>query len=256
VFRDQQLGPDDQIRALEVFGNVLDEKGDSKRYQYVSGYDTSIRPGRLLFHSDNHFTPVPLEVLSLYAENVDASAAPTLFCDNVRAFRRLPKDLADKLAGAQVATRSFFHLGYSDQASRTLPAELSGGPEAVHPAIWTHPQTGESYVYLTELHANHIVGMDQEESDRLLDAVFAAIYDEANLYEHKWRPGDLVIWNNRTVQHARGEVPEAAGPGEKSRVVRRVAVGPIGFSDQFQFSAQAVEDMKRGFYARDGADKR
>lgn len=245
VIRDQAIAPDDQIRVLGIFGNVLDETGDGSRYQYVSGYESSVFPGRLLFHSDNHFAAVPLELLSLYAEEVSDEAAPTVFCDNCNGYRRLPQAVAERLDSAQVSTKSFFHLGFSDRASRTLPADLTGGPEATHPAVWKHPETGEPFVYLTELHANHILGLAREESTQLLDEVFAAIYDEANLYEHKWRAGDIVIWDNRAVQHARGEVPPAQSPDAKPRTIRRVSVGSRGFTGQFKFAPEVVEQAKR-----------
>jgi taurine dioxygenase len=107
MFRGQDLAAEDQIRVLQIFGNVLDEKGDGKFHQYVSGYETAIAPGRLLFHSDNHHTQVPLECLSLYAEAVDGAATPTLFCDSVAAFKRLPDDLRQRLADAETVTMTF-----------------------------------------------------------------------------------------------------------------------------------------------------
>lgn len=246
VFRGQSISPQDQIRVIELFGTVLDEKADGLRYQYVSGGKTSIRPGRLLFHSDNHFTHEPLELLSLYGEEVGERATPTLFADNIAGYARLAPDLRETLAGLTVINRSFFHLGLSDQPARDLPEDLTGGPVARHPAIWAHPETGEPFVYLTELHAYRLDGLDVVESRALLDAVFQTLYEPALLYEHRWSDGDLVVWNNRTVQHARGTLDDT-GEAATARSIRRVSTGSITFSDQFQFAPEAIAEMN-SFY--------
>lgn len=246
VIRDQALEPADQIDFGAVFGNVLDEKQDGKRYQYVSGQNTAIAPGRLLFHSDNHHTQVPLEYLTLYAESVDdATATPTLFVDTVAAYQRLSEGFRQRLSEAETVTMTFFHLGVSGRPSYALGDDNAGGPTARHPAIWQHPDTSEPFVYLSELHTNHIVGLARPESDALLERVFETMYDPDHQYEHRWRTGDLVIWNNRTVQHARGELLDPVATGTVPRTVRRVGIGPISFSDQYQFSADTLGEMTK-----------
>lgn len=243
VFREQAISPEDQIRVLEIFGKVLDEKADGLRYQYVSGEKTSVKPGRLLFHSDNHFTQVPLELLSLYGEKVGAKATPTLFADNIAGYERLSPECREKLENLTVINRSFFHLGLSDRTARELPAELEGGPVARHPAVWRHPDSGKPFVYLTELHAYRLDGLEEEESRALLDEVFATLYDPATIHEHKWADGDLVIWNNRTVQHARGPLDETDEAAASARSIRRVSTGTITFTDQFQFTPEVIARM-------------
>jgi len=243
VFRSQAITPEDQIRVLEVFGNVLDEKGDGLRHQYVSGEKTSVKPGRLLFHSDNHFTQAPLELLSLYGEEVGKGATPTLFVDNVAGYERLAPDCRERLESLEIINRSFFFLGLSDQPARELPEELEGGPIARHPAIWRHPQTGKPFVYLTELHAYRLDGLAVEQSTALLDQVFGTLYDPATIHEHQWADGDLVIWNNRTVQHARGALDETEEAALSARSIRRVSTGTKTFTEQFHFEPKAIVKM-------------
>ncbi len=234
VFRDQALGPEDQIRVMGVFGNVLDEPHNGARHSYVSGDATSVNPGRLLFHSDNHFTPVPLEKLSLYAESVDDRAASTLFVDNMAGLKRLPAALAARLAEAKSVNVSYYYWGQgSDRPSRSVQPDHPEAPRAVHPVIWRHPVTGEPFIYITELHTHHLEGMPLEESDRLLAQVHEALYAPEGMYEHRWREGDLVVWDNRGAQHARGFVPDSrADPSAPKRSLRRVVVGPVDFHDQ------------------------
>jgi taurine dioxygenase len=246
VFRDQRLAPEDQVRALALFGdNVLDESRNGSRYIYVSGDDTGVNPGRLLFHSDNHFTALPLERLSLYAEDVDERAASTLFVDNVRAFERLPPALRDRLVGAWTVNVSYYYWGQgSDRPSRSVVPDHPEAPRAVHPAVWRHPVSGEPFVYITELHTHHLLDMPLGESDALLEKVRAEMYASANIFEHRWRTGDLVVWDNRAAQHARGYVPDSrAEPAAPRRALRRCVAGPKAFHEQVTLPASVRPAM-------------
>jgi taurine dioxygenase len=242
VFRGQALSPSDQIRTLGVFGNVLDESRDGSRHTYVSGDDSNIKAGRLLFHSDNHFTERPLEYLSLYAESVDERAAPTLFVDSVAGLRRLPPELAARLAGARAVNVTYYFWGQtSDRPARSITPERPEAPRATHPVIWRHPVSGERFLYITELHTHHIEGLPLEESDQLLAEAHKALYPPQAIYEHRWRPGDLLVWDNRAAQHARGDVPDSrADPSAPERRLRRVAVGPVNFRDQVKLESLGV----------------
>jgi taurine dioxygenase len=247
LFRGQKISPDRQIAVMELFGNVLDEKQDGLNYQYVSGEETAIKPSRLLFHSDTHYTQVPLELLSLYGERIGDLAVPTLFSDGIAAYARLSPEARDRLEQLESIQRSFFHLGHSDKPARDLPPEWTGGPVSRHPAIWRHPETDAPFVYLSEMHSFRLDGVSEGESYALLDQAFAALYDPEFTYEHKWREDDFIIWNNRTVQHARGPLPaESAGRGDMARSIRRVGVGPLSFSDQFEFTPEFIAALENG----------
>ena len=83
--------------------------------------------------------------------------------------------------------------------------------------------------------------MPLEESDRLLAEVHKALYPAEGIYEHKWRTGDFVVWDNRAAQHARGYVPDSRGdPTAPKRSLRRVAVGPVNFRDQIKLETLGV----------------
>ena len=224
---------------------MLDESRNGSRYIYVSGDDTNVNPGRLLFHSDNHFTALPLERLSLYAEDVDERAASTLFVDNVRAFERLSPALRERLVGAWTVNVSYYYWGQgSDRPSRSVVPDHPEAPRAVHPAVWRHPISGEPFVYITELHTHHLLDMPLEESDALLEAVRAEMYAPANIFEHRWRTGDLVVWDNRGAQHARGYVPDSqAEPAAPRRALRRCVAGPKAFHEQVTLPASVRPAM-------------
>lgn len=246
VFRDQDLSVLDQWRAVSIFGTILNESSDGSGVMYVSGSKTNIKSDRLLFHSDNHFTPVPVELLSLYAEELDESATTTLFLDNVEAYEKLAPELRERIDGADVEVRTYFHRGYSDRPARTIGQDEDDedGPIARHPAVWRQPATGKPFVYLTELGSHHLVGIDRAESDTILDAVFGEMYQPDRQYEHHWRQGDYVLWNNRTIQHARGPLVPGKDGGAQVRSIRRVAGGSVGFAEQFRFSDAALARME------------
>ena len=97
-----------------------------------------------------------------------------------------------------------------------------GAPQARHPALLPHPDTGAPILYVSEMQTDHLVGMSSEESEQLLAEAFATLYRPENCYEHRWRPGDLVVWDNLALQHGRGPIVD----GDR-RSLRRVAVGTL-----------------------------
>jgi len=243
VFREQCLEPHDQVRVLGAFGNVLDEAHDGSMHSYVSTDATSlVKPGRLLFHTDNHFMPVPLEVLSLCGVQVDQKSASTLFVDNVAAYGRLSADLTEMLEGAEAVNVSYYFYGDGgDRPARWVAPDHPDAPRTAHPCIGHYPGSGAPYVYVTELHTHHIVNMERGQSDDLLRTVEAVLYEATWMYEHHWQPGDLLIWDNHTTQHARGPVPDLEiDPTAPARSLRRVVVGPIDYQDQMALAGAAA----------------
>ncbi len=242
VVRDQSVTAEEQIDFCRAFGNVLDEMHDGSLHSYVSSAEESlVKPGRLLFHSDNHFMPMPLEVLSLYGATVDELSAPTLYVDNRAAYRRLPPELRDRLSDADTVNVSYYFFGQGgDKPSRSVTPDHPEAPRVNHPAIDRHPVTGEPFVYVTELHTHHFDGLDQAASNELLESVHEVLYVADEMYVHHWLPGDLLVWDNLAVQHVRGPVPEGvADPDAEPRSLRRVVLGTKDYEQQMAEAAAA-----------------
>jgi taurine dioxygenase len=224
LFRDQKISGADQVRVVGHFGRLLDESRDRSGYTFVSNVraDGAIREGALLFHSDLAFTDHPLNGISLYALEVPADGAPTRWANAARAARRLPETLRRALAGRDAI--HVFDLRDSRGDRRFRVADLPPtAPRAQHPVLFANPDTGEESLFISEMQTDAIVGLDADESECILTELFAVLYDEGNIYEHRWHVGDLAVWDNFALQHGRG-VP----PNDQPRTLRRVPLGERG----------------------------
>ena len=210
VFRDQRLSEDDQLRILGQFGGVLSPDEDNR----VISVDGDLGNGPLGYHSDLMFIEEPYRVLSLFALDIDeVSGTSTRFANGVRAAARLPAALRAAVDG--MSATSAMPL---QQTHRDLPFETPAFlPQKRQPVIIDHPVTGEPVLFVTELQTARIEGLAQPESDALLERLFAALYDPAEVYEHAWRPGDFLLWDNLALQHGRAD--QAA---TKRRRLRRI----------------------------------
>ena len=175
----------------------------------------------MLFHSDYAFTAHPVPILTLHAVDVPADGCPTLFADAVAAARRLSPELRSAIEG-----REALHIyGFAPMRNDVRNREADLGPLSAvtprhrHPVLFPHPRTGEDVLFVGEMQTDRIEGVDAEESERLLQELFALIYAPANVHRHVWRDGDLVVWDNIAVQHARESTPV-----DEARTLQRVAV--------------------------------
>jgi len=91
--------------------------------------------------------------------------------------------------------------------------------------LWEHPRTSETILYVNAMQTDSIVSLAEPDSEALLERLWACLYRADNVYTHHWRLGDLVIWDNLAVQHARDDVKVGDG-----RTLRRVPVGTIAVS--------------------------
>jgi len=222
VFHAPGLEPAQQQQLAAVFGPLVDESKDGSGWSLVSDRpDGVLRDGALLFHSDLAFTPTPLTAISLYALELPAGGTATHFADGARAARRLTPELRAAAAG-----RTAIHVypltdAHGDERYRVANLD-AGAPRAEHPVLWDHPRTGEPVLYVNAMQTDSIDGLTEPESEALLAHLWDYLYERGNVYTHRWRVGDLVVWDNVAVQHARDDVQIGEG-----RTLRRVPVGAL-----------------------------
>ena len=151
------------------------------------------------------FTPHPTHGIALYALEVPADGAPTRFVDAVRAAAELPSDLRKRLEGRPVLNVYDFRRG-DDRPIRVDEVDPRS-PRCMLPVLGRHPHTGEEVVMANQLHSDSLVGVSPAESRAILADLFAVLYDERCIFEHRWHVGDLVLWDNIALQHGRRDIP-------------------------------------------------
>jgi taurine dioxygenase len=111
-----------------------------------------------------------------------------------------------------------FHLP-NDRPMRLRDADPRS-PRFAHPIIGRHPRSGAEVIMANEMHSDSIIGLPQAESDALLRELFAVVYDESNVLEHRWAIGDLVIWDNIALHHGRRDIST-----NEPRTLQRLTLG-------------------------------
>jgi taurine dioxygenase len=219
VIRRQELSIDDQIRVMGYLGPVMHTPDGVGQIRP----DNGLRTSRLAFHSDLAFSPEPVLGISLHALEVIDGRTATRFANARHAYERLDPTLRRRLAGREALHVFALDLGGRNRAEAVDPRL----PSSVHPVIWNHPETGAPLVYVSENQTDAIVGVDSDESEAALSLLFHALYQPSDILEHRWRNGDIVIWDNLSVQHGRADISDD-GP----RILQRVALGTKGLAEQ------------------------
>jgi taurine dioxygenase len=228
LVREGEISPEKQIEILSTLGRIEpDESGAPMLMEVTNQHDRSTAPdGELVFHFDYAYDPTPIGAISMYGLVVGAGATPTLFASSSSVLSRLPPDLLERLRSHEAAHACFLRRFDSpDEASMEPDPLIPRGQEGWGPDhYWTHHPVirpnaeGVDTLFICLQHTDRIVGMPREESDAILEGLFAALYDPSHVYRHEWQPHDLVIWDNLSVQHARPD------PLDPPRTLRRFHV--------------------------------
>ena len=220
--RGQSLDPARHVQLVENLGPVPSGGHDvvsvisNKVARESSGFAAEFARGTLAFHADDAFSPDPTRYISLHAVDVIDDASSTIFASAVAVLDDLPSELRRRIDGVD-ALHVFGR--YVDRRNRLRSSETND-PHSFHPAILPHPVTGQPVLFVNYLMTDSLYGLSLEESDELLRRLFDHLYAAQNLYEHRWKKGDVLMWDNFLLQHARGPVDEAkVGPRKLSRVI-------------------------------------
>jgi taurine dioxygenase len=214
VFRDLDLGADDHARLAGLLGG-----GEPHVYRHhMSNREPEeyATHGSLLFHADMMWADTPMALLSLYGLEVEQPSVPTVFVSAAHAWEVLPEPLRARVA----ELRAVHTTGQQERRGNTelLHVVHEETRSATKPVALRHPRTGRTILYVSQMATSHIDGIARDESEALLGELFAYLYAPATTWQHDWRDGDLVVWDNLAVQHARPSVA-LEGP---ARVLRKV----------------------------------
>ena len=219
VFRNLDIDYDFQDKLCRMLiGDDGPLVGERKDKFFVSNKEENgAAPyGRLLFHADMMWADEPLEVLSLYAINVEPGSATTSIANGAYASEQLPEDLRKKVEELHVvqASGQAYNRGGDDLIAPKRDQERSRVTSVLHP----HRRTGKPILYVSQQNTREIVEIPGEEGEAVLQTLFEELYSPSHVYEHEWKNGDLLVIDNLAVQHARGYV-ELNGP---TRTLRKV----------------------------------
>ena len=229
LLRDQELTPERQLEIAEWFGPRYEPPRDIP----VLGDDTQpavvavsnepggvLGDGELAAHSDLQYMPVPLLGSILFAERVPSEGGDTSWSNLHLAHDELPDDLRDAVEGRRA-------WAFNPYAGRSAIRGLAGPNQRYveeeiepffHPIVRTHPDTGRRSLYISWLTAG-IEGLPEAEGRALLAQLIAHVDEPHRYWTHRWRAGDVVIWDNRCTNHKR----TSFDPAER-RVLHRVQI--------------------------------
>jgi taurine dioxygenase len=220
VFRGQQFGQEELVRATGYFGEIgplsrppkYFPKGYAKLLPNImmisnireNGETIGALPdGEMNFHHDMIHAELPHNGTLLYSVEIPTYGGDTLFASGYAAYDTLDPAIHTRLEGRSALN----HYNYGTTIRGDTSKAVEAYNESVHPVLRTHDETGRKAIYVDRLMSTKIVDMPPEESDKLLNAVFDHAEKPEFVYRHVWRVGDLLVWDNRCSSHARDDFP-------------------------------------------------
>ena len=230
VFPGQDLTEDEQRRFAEQFGPLgvrkrapedRPEGAGAANFMQITNIRKdgvpigSLPDGEVLFHHDMCYVEAPDRATMLYAIEVPSQGGDTVFANMCAVYDSLPADIKDRIDGRRV--NQVYDYRYNVRIDSAL--DLSQFDQHVQPAVIVHPVSGRTAVYINPLMSVGIEGLSDDESESIIATIADHIDRPAHLYQHRWTPGDLVMWDNLCTCHARTDF----SPTE-TRLMRRCTV--------------------------------
>jgi taurine dioxygenase len=220
--RGQSLAPPAYLEAMRTFGKpmtqvrIASRHGEIPEITVLSSEDRDeLGDGKRIvvgahWHSDDSYKRVPCSLTMLYGAEVPPTGGDTQFTNMYAAYDDLSPAMKERISGLKVVHR-YDSSRKGTRVATLRPDESAELPDAIHPIVRTHPETGRKALYLNPNRMERIVGLERAESDRLLDELTAHATQPRYQYRHKWRQGDILIWDNRCTMHkANADYPEGS----------------------------------------------
>jgi len=216
IFKDQNLSPNDLLSVTKIWGQPqihpvfkgLDEYPEIIK---IENHGQEFH-ANAHWHSDVTFEEEPPDATILYAIEMPDKGGNTLFASQYLAYESLEQSLKEKFSSS-VAINS------NKSVILLAGADLSLVKSVKHPIFRTHPETDKKALYVTQAFVEKIEGLSNKESEDLLSLLYEHCSKKEFIYEHKWHKGDLVIWDNRCVQHF-----AVHDHGNQTRTLHRITV--------------------------------
>jgi taurine dioxygenase len=234
LVRGQQLSDDDLIAFSRRLGDLDWAPIQETGRRFVEGHPEiyvvsnvienespigSLGAGEAAWHTDMSYLEHPPKASTLYALEVPPTGGNTYFCSMYRAYESLPDNLKQRISGLTLKHDGTYNSGGYVRQGVTATDDPRNSPGAYHPLVCTHPETGRRLLYLGRRRNAYIAGLSLPESEALLDELWSLATKEECAWHNVWRPGDLVLWDNRCTMHRRDPFDE-----KSRRIMHRTQV--------------------------------
>ncbi len=213
VLRNQTLTPETQVAFTRRLGEPefnfnaarfgIDGSPEIYLISNIVEYGAPIGTRRAgeTWHTDMSYAKRPAGATMLYAVEVPVlhglALGDTCFANAAAAWDALPCAMQEEIDGL----RGIFDFRGRKRSSPVSAEDIAQYPPVEHPIVRTHPRTGRKSLYIARDDCTGIVGKDEETSRGLIEALADHIVRTAFIYQHRWQVGDVVVWDNCTVQH-------------------------------------------------------
>ncbi len=228
LFRGQKLTPPQLVAFAARFGPLEPPPSSEKDLRADAGADDArdmwiisnvvengkaigaLGAGEAEWHSDMTYLEVPPTASVLYGHEVPATGANTWFANMYAAWEQMPADLRAGIQDAQALHNSSYTSAGELRKGMDEVTNVRDAPGAVHPIVIKHPENGRPALFLGRRTNAYIKGMEVADSEAMLDRLWEYCVTDQFSYSHHWRPGDVLIWDNRSTLHRRDAFdPEA-----------------------------------------------
>jgi len=225
VFRGQTLTAEDLVILVKRFGTPvtssnlhkrdLSERTANKLFNLppevtvVTNLKEDGKPvgilgdGEVVWHADFTFKERPTAARMLLAIEIPPAGGHTYFLNAYAAYDTLSDAMKRRISGQTIKQADIIDTAMKLRPGASLDADIRTVPGPSHPIISTHPETGRNMLFLGRRHGAYVNGMTLEDSEALLNELWAHATQARFVYEHVWQPGDVVVWDNRATLHKR-----------------------------------------------------
>lgn len=219
IFIDQHITDDQQIEFTRLFGKLeefpmndvrdkknqvifnvanVDEKGkalpvDHNTYRYLKVTQK--------WHIDSSYRALPSRGSILRGIELTRQGGETWFCDLEEVYNDLPIALKSQIEGKKAVHDFEVSRRLVGNLTPLPPEEKAAVPPVEHSMVRVHPDSGRASLFLSPVHISHIVGMSMDESNDLLNELTEFATQDCYVYKHRWWPGDVLMWDNRSIMH-------------------------------------------------------
>lgn len=238
VFRGQDITEDEQMAFANAFGGLGERRRSPNGSNPGGSYDTpfmfvtnildektgepigAFGDGEMWFHHDTSYYEKPHKATLLYSITLPDSGGNTCFSNMYKAYENVPDALKQKLDGRKVLQ---IHDYKRRERIDIYNSDISGMLQREQPIFVTHPVTKRKALYISRLMSAKIEGLAPDENEEILNQLFDISEDPSVVFEHEWKTGDMVMWDNYASIHMRRDFPR-----DQPRLMRRLTLDGYG----------------------------